>query len=79
MANKTLIEQVMANPEMIDSLSEEEQDQILSDYQMLAEHWATSPNAGHQALAKEVLWLLKSSGMEIEVAAPYSRRGKPLH
>lgn len=77
MSDKTLIERIFENPDVIDTLTDDEQEQLLVDYQTLSEHWVSSPNPAFQALAREILWLLEAAGIEIDV--PQERRGKTLH
>lgn len=77
MSDKTLIERIFENPELIDTLTDDEQDQLLIDYQTLSEHWVTSPNPAFQALAREILWLLEASGLDVTV--PTSQEKPTLH
>ena len=77
MSDKTLIERIFEDPDIIDTLTDDEQEQLLADYQTLSEHWVTSPNPAFQSLAREILWLLEAAGQISDV--PQQRRGKTLH
>jgi hypothetical protein len=50
----------------IDSLTDEQQEQVLRDYQTLAEHWVDSPKEGQAELGKEILVLLEESKIYLQ-------------
>lgn len=74
-SDETLIERIFQDPSLIDTLTDEEQEQLLTDYQTLAEHWATSPKSPFQDLAREILWMLEAAGTKPKP----DRQGKTLH
>ena len=47
----------------VDKLTDEQQAQVLSEYQLLAENWIESPKPELQQLAKEILLLLEQSSL----------------
>lgn len=49
----------------VDSLTDEEQEQLLQEYNALAQHWAESPKDGYSKLGKDILLLIEESGLDI--------------
>ena len=65
----------IANGEFdVESLSEDEQQQLLQEYNAIAKHWLESPKPKLQNLAREILALL-----EDWIKDEDSSEGKTLH
>ena len=50
----------------IETLTEEQQEQLLRDYNTLAQHWAESTQNGYADLGKQILLLIEAAGVEID-------------
>jgi hypothetical protein len=62
----TLIQGIYEGTVDIDSLTEEQQEQVLRNYQMLAEHWAEDTTGKFGDLGKQILLLLEQASIELE-------------
>jgi hypothetical protein len=61
----TLLAGIHAGTVNIDDLTDEQQEQVLRDYQILAEHWAEHEAGKFGDLGKAILLLLEESSLEI--------------
>jgi hypothetical protein len=66
MRSDTLILAIYEGKIDVNSLTDEQQDQLLKDYNILAQHWAESPLSGHSDLGKQILLLIEESGIDLD-------------
>jgi hypothetical protein len=59
-----LIQQIHAGLVNVEDLSDEDQEQVLRDYQILAEHWASSGDK-FADLGKAILRLVEEANLEL--------------
>jgi cystathionine beta-lyase family protein involved in aluminum resistance len=50
----------------VEDLTDEQQEQVLQAYQILAEHWAESTKEGYATLGKEILRLVEAANIELD-------------
>lgn len=60
-----LVQLVFEGELAIEDLTDEEQEQILQDYNMLATHWVESPKDGLNELGREILRMIESADLEL--------------
>jgi ABC-type branched-subunit amino acid transport system substrate-binding protein len=63
-----LVQQIHEGTVNVEDLSDEEQEQVLCDYNTLALHWVESTKDGYAQLGKEILRLVEQANLEIEDA-----------
>ena len=70
---QNLIAAIYDNSLDIDALSDAQQQQLIADFQMLAEHWAASTQSGYSDLGKQILLVIEQAGPEL------AKTGEILH